>query len=107
MPRDRDDSTGAERLSDALTRYMEQSGFKDRMQQMQVMSQWAALLGPEIGSISRPISISADGTLFAVAKTSAWVNELTMMERELLASLNRATGARPLQRIRWAVSRER
>jgi hypothetical protein len=31
--------------------------------------------------------------------------ELTMMEREVLASINRITAERPIQRLRWSLMR--
>lgn len=107
MSRKRDDrsSAGAERLSDALSRVMTTRGYSERVKQTQVLSEWKTLVGPEIASVSRAESIGPDGTLFAVARTSAWLNELTMMEADLLASINRVTGSKPIQRIRWSLMR--
>lgn len=95
----------AERLADALGRFMRGSGMADRIKQTEVLSAWPSLVGPEIGAVTRAVSVSEDGTLFAVAKTSGWMHELTMMEPELLASINRVTGNRPIRRIRWALMR--
>lgn len=99
------DGGDAERLSEALARVMSSRGFSERIKQSEVIHQWPTLVGPEIAAISRPISIDQEGTLFAVARTSAWVNELGMMERELLASVNRVTGSKPVVRIRWSLMR--
>jgi predicted nucleic acid-binding Zn ribbon protein len=66
---------------------------------------WGELVGPEIAAVTRAISIGEDGTLFAVARTSSWMNELTMMESELLTTINRVTGSKPIRRIRWSIMR--
>lgn len=84
---------------------MSSRGYAERVKQTQVLTDWGVLVGPEIAAVSRAVSIGADGTLFAVARTSAWVNELQLMEGELLASVNRVTGSKPIQRIRWSLMR--
>lgn len=98
-----DDS--AERLADTLARYLRSSGISARLKQQSVLNDWSELLGPQIAEVTRPISVSADGTLLAEATSHAWVVELGMMEQDLLASLNRVTGDRPIQRIRWILRR--
>ena len=94
-----------ERLGDALGRFMRSSGLADRVKQTEVITGWAELVGPEIAAVTRAISVSADGTLFAVARTHTWMHELSLMEPDILASINRATGNRPVVRIRWALMR--
>lgn len=96
---------GAERLADALASFMRESGLGERIRQTDVIRQWADLVGPDIAAVTRAVSVSEDGTLFAVARSGAWLNELGMMERELLASINRVTGSKPIRRIRWALMR--
>ncbi len=95
----------AERLADTLSRYLRSSGIGDRVKQGEVIAQWADLVGPEVAAVTRAISVSEDGTLFAVARNHAWMHELTMMESELLLSINRAAGNRPIVKIRWALMR--
>lgn len=104
MPDD-ERSGGAERLADALSRFMRTSGLTDRVKQSEVLTLWPELVGPELAQVTRAISVSEDGTLFAVARTSAWMHELTLMESELLASINRVTMNRPIAKIRWALMR--
>ena len=94
-----------ERLGEAMGRFMRTSGLADRVKQTEVITGWPDLVGPEIAAATRAISVSEDGTLFAVARTHTWLHELTLMEPELLASINRATGSRPIVKIRWALMR--
>jgi predicted nucleic acid-binding Zn ribbon protein len=95
----------AQRLGEALASYLRRSGLDARVQQSDVIARWAELVGPELAAVTRAVSISEDGTLFAVARTAGWLNELTFMERDLLENLNRVSGSKPLHRIRWAIMR--
>jgi predicted nucleic acid-binding Zn ribbon protein len=95
----------AEPLADVLAKFLKRSGIEERLEQSRVLEQWPALVGAEIAAVTRPLSVSEDGTLFVAVRTHAWMSELTMMERELLESVNRATGDRPIVRLRWSLMR--
>ena len=62
-------------------------------------------MGPEIAGATQALSITDDGTLFVAVRSHAWMSELTMMERELLASVNRITGDKPILKLRWTLMR--
>ncbi|MEO6444539.1 MAG: DUF721 domain-containing protein [Gemmatimonadaceae bacterium] len=94
-----------ERLADLLSKFLRKSGIDSRIKQNAVIEQWATLVGPELAAVTRPLSVTEDGTLFVAAKTHAWMSELTMMERDLLASVNRITGDRPIHKLRWSLMR--
>lgn len=95
----------AQRLGETLSQFLRTSGIADRVKQMSVLEDWGELVGPEIAAVTKPLSISHDGTILVAVQTHAWMQELTLMERELLGSLNRVTGNRPLQQIRWVLRR--
>jgi predicted nucleic acid-binding Zn ribbon protein len=103
--RDPHRATAPERLAESLTRFLRSSGISDRVKQMSVLEHWEELVGAEIARVTQPLSITADGTLFVAAKSHAWMSELTLMEADLLASLNRVTGDRPIRRMRWSIMR--
>lgn len=94
-----------ERLADMLGQFMRTSTIGDRIKQTEVLTSWHELVGPEIAHVTQPVSVSEDGTLFAVARTHAWMHELTLMEADLLLAINRITGSRPIRKIRWALMR--
>ena len=60
--------------------------------------------GPAVAAATQPLSVTSDGTLIVAVRSSAWMNELSMMEKELLAALNRANPSAPLSRIRWQMA---
>ena len=86
---------------DALASYLEQSGLAARVEQAGIVPEWGALVGPEIARVTEPISISRDGTLFVAVRTNAWMSELSLLEPQLLAELNRKSGRPPVARIHW------
>jgi predicted nucleic acid-binding Zn ribbon protein len=51
--------------------------------------------------VTAPESITANGTLFVRVTTNAWMNELSLLEPELLRSLNANRDRAPVRRIRW------
>jgi len=77
------------------------SGVAERIEQAGIIPEWRQLVGPQIAAVTSPQSISANGTLFVGVVTNAWANELSMLEPELLRSLNAKPGRAPVKKIRW------
>ncbi|MBK8646641.1 MAG: DUF721 domain-containing protein [Gemmatimonadetes bacterium] len=94
-----------ERLADLLSQFLKRTGMDARIKQSAVLEQWPSLVGPEIAGATQALSITDDGTLFVAVRSHAWMSELTMMERELLASVNRITGDKPILKLRWTLMR--
>lgn len=92
-------------LQDALASYLEQSGLAHRVLQAGAVPDWPRLVGPQIAAATEPLSVSADGTLFVGVTTNAWMSELSLLEPELLRTLNAREGAPRVQRIRWLLRR--
>lgn len=76
-------------------------GLADRVKQAAIIPDWASLVGPQIARVTAPESITANGTLFVRVTTNAWMNELSLLEPELLRSLNANRERAPVRRIRW------
>jgi predicted nucleic acid-binding Zn ribbon protein len=98
-------SDSPERLADLLSQYLKRSGMDVRIKQSAVLDEWPKLVGPEIAAVTRAQTIGDDGTLWVAVRNHAWMSELTMMERELLASVNRITAEKPILRVRWTLMR--
>src|SRR5215472_910452 len=94
-----------EALGNVVAKWLRSSGLSERVDQAAVIPEWPSLVGPQIAAVTRPKSITANGTLFVEVTTNAWMNELSLLEPELLRKLNgRAVGA-PIRRIRWVLAR--
>lgn len=98
MPNERPEPIGA-----ALRRFLDSQGFAKRVGQANALEAWPAVVGPAVAAAARPLAVMADGTLIVAVRSSAWMNELSLMERELLEALNRANPSAPLSRIRWQI----
>ena len=94
-----------EPLGDALSRYLAQAGLAPRVEQAGIIPEWATLVGPQIAAVSEPRMITADGTLFVSVTTNAWMTELSLMEPELLRTINRVEGRTPVRKIRLQLKR--
>jgi predicted nucleic acid-binding Zn ribbon protein len=98
MPNDR-----PEPLADALRRFLERQGLAKRVSQATAIEAWPGVVGPAVAAATRPLAVTSDGTLLVAVRSSAWMNELSLMERDLLDALNRANPSAPLTKIRWQI----
>src|SRR5438477_12811145 len=92
-----------ERIGTVVANWLGESGLAGRVEQAGVVPEWPLLVGPQIAAVTVPQSITANGTLFVHVTTNAWMNELSLLEPELLRSLNAKTGRIPVRRIRWVL----
>jgi predicted nucleic acid-binding Zn ribbon protein len=87
-------------LAAALTSYFKQAGLTKRVQQAGIIEEWAALVGPQIASVTAPESVTPDGVLRVWVATAPWANELSLMSPKILARLNAGRSGR-VKEIRW------
>ena len=90
-----------ERLGNIVPGVIDGAGLRKRIEQAAVIPEWQRFVGKQIAEVTRPQSITANGTLFVLVKTNAWMNELSLLEPELLRSLNARANQAPIRRIRW------
>jgi predicted nucleic acid-binding Zn ribbon protein len=81
-------------------------GLTARVSQADIIPEWPKLVGSQIANVTTPKSITANGTLFVEVTTNAWMMELSLLEPELLRSLNVKSERVPIRRIRWLLSRD-
>ena len=94
-----------EALGHIVANWLGTSGLADRVDQAAIIPDWPRLVGPQIAAVTSPKSITANGTLFVEVVTNAWMNELSLLEPELLKSLNSKDTRVPIRRIRWLLRR--
>ena len=94
-----------QKLGDALKSYLKDSGLEVRVERAQVLVDWSQMVGKQIAEVTTPRQVTEDGTLFVGVKTSGWMQELSLMERSLLAKINAVPGRQPIVRIRWELLR--
>ena len=93
-------------LGDVVASVLQKAGLTDRVAQAGVIPEWPALVGPQIAAVTEPVLLQQDGTLCVAVRTHAWMQELSLLEPELLRSLNRDPSRPPIARLRWMLRRE-
>ena len=94
-----------QQIAAAISQFLEQSGLRERVEQASVVPEWPALVGAQISAVTEPLTVTADGVLFVAVRAHAWMSELSLLEPELLASLNRTKDRAPVKKIRWQLMR--
>jgi predicted nucleic acid-binding Zn ribbon protein len=94
-----------EAIGKIVAAWLGDSGLAERVEQAAILPEWGKLVGPQIAAVTMPQSITANGTLFVQVTTNAWMNELSLLEPELLRSLNSKAGRIPVRKIRWVIAR--
>ena len=90
-------------VGDVLASVLKQAGLTDRVAQAAVIPEWPKLVGSQIAAVTEPILLQQDGTLVVMVRTNAWMNELSLLEPELLKSLNRDSSRPPVNKLRWTL----
>jgi predicted nucleic acid-binding Zn ribbon protein len=94
-----------EPIGNIVASWLGDRGLTQRVDQAAVIPEWPKLVGSQIAQVTSPQSITANGTLFVHVTTNAWMNELSLLEPELLRSLNADPKRVPVKRIRWLLAR--
>jgi len=89
-----------EPLGTVVGAFLKDSKLEERVEQAAVVPAWELLVGKQIAKVTKPISVTRDGTLFVAVKTNAWMTELSLMEPQLLRALNAKSGRQRVRKIR-------
>ena len=85
MTRKKDDRPS--QIKETLAKYLEKSGIGEQIEAASVVPEWADRVGPAIAGVTEPLRVS-QGTLVVGVRSSAWMSELKLMERDILKSIN-------------------
>ena len=89
-----------EAIGKVVGAFLKDSKLEARVEQAAVVPEWELLVGKQIARVTKPISVTQDGTLFVAVKTNAWMTELSLMEPQLLRALNAKSGRQRVRKIR-------
>jgi predicted nucleic acid-binding Zn ribbon protein len=87
-------------VAEALAEYLASSGLGERVEEAAIVPEWADRVGPAIAAVTLPLSVS-HGTLLVGVRSSAWLMELHLMEREIVRRLNAGRPRGQVRRIRF------
>lgn len=91
---------GPERLGAVLESLLRESDIGERVAQAAAVPEWAERVGPAIAAVTTPLRVSR-GTLLVGVRSSAWLMELRLMERNILERLNAGRTEGRIERIRF------
>src|SRR2546423_14489900 len=94
-----------EPLANVVGEFLKESKLAARVEQASVVPEWELLVGKQIAQVTKPLSVTADGTLFLAVKTNAWMTELSLMEPQILRALNATAGRQRVRKIRLQLMR--
>ena len=92
-------------LANVLGSFLKDAKLDERVEAAQVVPEWESLVGMQIASVTKPISVTPDGTLFVAVKTNGWMTELSLMEPQILRALNAKAGRTRVKKIRLQLMR--
>jgi predicted nucleic acid-binding Zn ribbon protein len=96
---------GPAKVGDALAHLLAESPLGARLARVEILAHWGPAVGPQIAAVTQARSIAENGTLTVGVKTNAWLQELAMMERTLVAKVNKHAGTDVVKRVRWELVR--
>ena len=101
----RRDESKPKPVSDALGSFLRRSGMDEKVEQARVIPEWEERVGEGIAKVTRPLRVS-DGVLLVAVRSSAWLMELRLMERQILRRLNSDAGRGKIDGIRFVMDEE-
>ena len=96
---------GPERLGDALQGVLERLGIAPAVERHDVFRDWEDRVGEEIARVARPHRVDGDTLIVKVAH-SAWINELSLRQNELLRRLNEGRSRSAVKRLLFRLDPE-
>ena len=96
---------GPTKVGDALAEMLAGSALGARIARAEVLTYWEGAVGPQIAAVTHARAIAENGTLMVSVKTHGWLQELGMMERSLIAKVNKQAGREVVRKIRWELQR--
>ena len=85
-------------LPDILTPLLKSHGMEKRLLEYSLQQHWENIIGEQIGRHTWPDSIRHQ-SLFLIAESSTWLQQLMFLKRELLAKINAAAGSQVITDI--------
>lgn len=93
---------GPRQVREALQSYLEKAGISEKVEAASVVPEWAQLVGGGIAAVTTPLRVS-NGVLFVAVRSSAWLSELKLMERDILRQLNTDKSKGKISAIRFVM----
>lgn len=90
-------------LSGVLAGFLDRSGLAESFGRLSAVDEWADAVGPRIGRVARAVEVQGD-VLVVEVRSSAWINELSMMSGLILERVNAGTAGASIGRVRFRLA---
>lgn len=91
---------GPKHVRETLEKYLKKPGVGEQIEAASVVPEWSERVGPAIAAVTEPMRVT-QGTLVVGVRSSAWMNELKMMEREIITRINAGRARGRIDKIRF------
>ncbi len=92
------DNKGLRKVDSVVEDVLEESGVLQQVKRIAVLEEWPELVGESVAKVTRARSLDRS-TLVVEVRSSAWLMELDMMKKDLLARVNAGREEFPIERI--------
>jgi predicted nucleic acid-binding Zn ribbon protein len=93
---------GPRQVREALQKYLEKAGISEKIEAASVVPEWPQIVGDGIAAVTTPLRVSS-GVLIVAVRSSAWLSELKLMEREILRKVNADKARGRISAIRFVM----
>lgn len=91
------------KIEDVLGELLGETALGERLAEAEVVGEWHERVGDAIAAVTIPMRVSR-GTLVVGVRSSAWLMELQMMERQIVRQLNGGKKRGRISRIRFVMA---
>jgi predicted nucleic acid-binding Zn ribbon protein len=93
---------GPKQVRETLQKYLDKAGISEKIEAASVVPEWPRLVGEGIAGVTTPLRVS-NGVLLVGVRSSAWLAELKLMEREIISRLNAGKTRGRISSIRFVM----
>jgi predicted nucleic acid-binding Zn ribbon protein len=90
-------------IGEALQRFLQRSGIAERIEEAAIVPEWPERVGERIAAVTTPLRVDR-GVLFVAVRSSPWLMELKLMEREIVGRLNSGRERGRIHAIRFVLA---
>lgn len=87
-------------ISDVLQELISDREWQSGIAEGNLFSQWLQVVGPDVAEHTEPISL-LDGVLLVKCSSTAWATQMSMMERDLLATIQKSAPGALVESLRF------
>jgi predicted nucleic acid-binding Zn ribbon protein len=92
------DRSGPTPLARALAEFLRKHDLEGEVAGQAALSRWDEVVGRRIAAVASPVAV-ARGVLYVEVRSSAWLSELDLMRKDILARINAGQREGRIERI--------